>query len=131
MRLSKLALLLLTFLTRVLPSAPWTALAAFLQYNNVPTEIPLGLFSTSSQIVNTTLVEGTCFNYDIFEFDRCKFYSDCCAMTSIRPREQLASGTFSCHDGSYIVDKCPPNTTDEKVRQLCDQPADEETGEII
>ena len=58
------------------------------------------------------------FDYDLTISDLCKFYSDCCPMT--RPMEQLAPGTFSCHDGFYIVDKCPVNTVNTGLKEMCE-----------
>ncbi|XP_067950286.1 uncharacterized protein [Watersipora subatra] len=92
----------------------------FLQWNEVPTEVYLGLLTESSEVVKTPLVNGTCFQYNVNGFDRCKYYSDCCAMTPSRPLEQLAPNTFSCHDGYYIVDRCPPVTENNELRDLCE-----------
>ena len=106
-----------------------TILQYFMDWNNVPSDIYLGLLSDSTEVVKTPLVNGTCFQYHVNNFDKCKFYSDCCAMTPPRSLEQLAPKTFSCHDSYYIVDNCPPITTNEELRNLCENPAD--SGELI
>ena len=90
----------------------------FVDWNEVPTEVYLGLLSGSSNVNRIPLVNGTCFQYQVNEFNRCKYYSDCCAMTPSRPAEQLAPKTFSCHDGYYIVDRCPPVTANRELRDL-------------
>ncbi|XP_067950285.1 uncharacterized protein [Watersipora subatra] len=94
----------------------------FSLWNEVPTEIYLGLLTESAEVVKTHLINGTCFQYNVKSFDRCKYYSDCCAMTPSRPLEQLAPKTFSCHDGYYIADRCPPN---KELRDLCEGDAEE------
>ena len=104
-----------------------TLLENFRDWNEVPTEVYLGLLSNSLTINATSLINGTCFQYDVREFSRCKYYSDCCAMTPSRPLEQLHSRTFSCHDGHYIVDRCPPVVRHETLRKLCEE---EPEGEI-
>ncbi|XP_067950274.1 uncharacterized protein [Watersipora subatra] len=48
-------------------------------------------------------------------------------MTPSRPLEQLAPKTFSCHDGYYIVDRCPPVTENKELRDLCEGDLDEES----
>ena len=104
----------------------------FIDWNEVPTEIYLGLLSESSDVVKMPLVNGTCFQYHVNEFDRCKYYSDCCAMTPSRPVEQLAAKTFSCHDGYYyIVERCPPFTENRELRDLCEESSAQESGEWI
>lgn len=104
-------------------------LERFMMFNTVPTTIPLGVLSNSSSTITVSrLVQGICFQYDIHHFVRCRFYSDCCAMSPPRPLEQLAAGTFSCHDGYYMVDKCPPVTTDSRLRELCEGNSDSEPG---
>ncbi|KAF6017224.1 hypothetical protein EB796_024465 [Bugula neritina] len=97
-------------------------LLRYMEFNDVPTYVYLGLLSglPADQIQKVEFIEGLCFDYDILDFDRCKFYSDCCAMTSPRPMEQLAKGTFSCHDGFYIVDHCPAGTN-STLKDLCER----------
>ena len=101
-------------------------LQLFLQSNEVPTEVYLGILSDEPTVERTQLINGTCFQYEPHEFERCKYYSDCCAMTPARPREQLAPGTFSCHSGFYLVDKCPDFIQDQPLRELCE--GTEESG---
>ena len=104
-------------------------LEQFLHWNEVPTEVYLGLLSQGVSEINTVkLINGTCFQYEPHEFERCKYYSDCCAMTPARPMEQLAPLTFSCHNGFYVIDRCPANTQDQELRDLCEGTA--ESGEL-
>ena len=102
----------------------------FKKWNEVPTEIYLGLLSGSSNVNRISLVNGTCFQYQVNKFNRCKYYSDCCAMTPSRPAEQLAPKTFSCHDGYYIVDRCPPVTANRKLRDLCEKDSSTDSGKF-
>ena len=96
-------------------------LANFSRQNGVPDEVYLGLLSKQKKVEKVSFVNGTCFDYNLAALrDRCKFYSDCCAMVPSRPMEQLAPGTFSCHSGFYIVDKCPAATTDDELKELCE-----------
>ena len=101
-------------------------LQLFLQSIEVPTEVYLGILSDEPTVERTQLINGTCFQYEPHEFERCKYYSDCCAMTPARPREQLAPGTFSCHSGFYLVDKCPDFIQDQPLRERCE--GTEESG---
>ena len=121
---------ILIFFIIVPPSALQDQLLdSFTIWNEVPTKVYLGLLTESAKVVKTPLVNGTCFQYNVNKFDRCKYYSDCCAMTPSRPLEQLAPKTFSCHNGYYIVDRCPPVTENKKLRDLCEGNADEVSGE--
>ena len=96
-------------------------LGVFSRHFGVPDEVYLGLLSKQKKVEKVSLVNGTCFDYNPAVLrDRCKFYSDCCAMAPSRPMEQLAPGTFSCHSGFYIVDKCPAATTDDELKELCE-----------
>ena len=96
-------------------------LGVFSRHYGVPDEVYLGLLSKQKKVEKVSLVNGTCFDYNPAVLrDRCKFYSDCCAMAPSRPMEQLAPGTFSCHSGFYIVDKCPAATTDDELKELCE-----------
>ena len=96
-------------------------LGVFSRHYGVPDEVYLGLLSKQKKVEKVSLVNGTCFDYNPAVLrDRCKFYSDCCAMVPSRPMEQLAPGTFSCHSGFYIVDKCPAATTDDELKELCE-----------
>ena len=95
--------------------------AEFSRQNAVPDEVYLGLLSKQKKVEKVSFVNGTCLDYNLAALrDRCKFYSDCCAMVPSRPMEQLAPGTFSCHSGFYIVDKCPAATTDDELKELCE-----------
>ena len=112
----------------VISTGGYQILQEYLTWNEVPTEIYLGLLSQGvSEVETVKLINGTCFQYEPHEFERCKYYSDCCAMTPARPMEQLAPGTFSCHNGFYVIDRCPANTEDQKLRELCEGTA--ESGE--
>ncbi|KAF6038340.1 hypothetical protein EB796_003358 [Bugula neritina] len=91
-----------------------------MKFNGKPTKIPLGLLSESQDIEDIELVNGTCFQYGVHSFNRCKYYSDCCLMISTKPMEQLAYNTFSCHDNFYIVDKCPQETPNKELKALCE-----------
>ena len=97
---------------------------AYAHWNQVPTEIHLGVLdittASSNQTRRVELVNGTCIKYDVRGFTRCKFYGDCCMTTPTRVMEQLVKGSFSCHNGFYIVDKCPESTEDEELKLLCD-----------
>ena len=104
-------------------------LRMFMEWNQVPTSVYLGLLSDTADVQTTDLINGTCFQYSALDFDRCKFYSDCCAMTSSRPLEQLAAGTFSCHGGYYIVDRCPSVTANDELKNLCEHYDKQDTGE--
>ena len=112
----------------VFGSGGLSVLKEFMNFNDVPTEIPLGLLSNTNKTVPTSLVNGTCFQYDVHDFVRCKYYSDCCAMTPSRPVEQLAYNTFSCHDGFYIVDRCPKVIVNEEIRDLCEDFSSTQSG---
>ena len=101
-------------------------LLQYLSWNEVPNEVYLGLLSGNQGVKRTQLINGSCFIYEPHEFERCKYYSDCCAMTPARPREQLAPGTFSCHSGFYLVDKCPDFIQDQLLRERCE--GTEESG---
>lgn len=94
----------------------------FLDWNGVPSEVYIGLFSKNDSTVpkHERIINGTCFGYDPTKASRCKFYSDCCATAPSRPLEQLAFGTFSCHHGYYIVDKCPSTTEDQDLKRKCE-----------
>ena len=92
----------------------------FMEWNEVPTEVNLGLFDDPENVRTVRLVNGTCFLYDLTDIPRCQFYSDCCAMSPPRPREQLATNTFSCHNGFYVVDKCPASTEDKDLKNKCE-----------
>ena len=95
------------------------------KWYDIPKEVFLGLLTNqSSKVERVKLLSGNCFQYDMKDNDRCKYYSDCCGMAPARPMEQLAPGTFSCHNGFYVVDKCPDVTLDLKLKRLCEQ----ETG---
>ena len=98
-------------------------------YNDFPA-IHLGVLSNKSELVKTLLIDGTCFQLS-FEFGRCEYYSDCCPPDPSLPLEQLAANTFSCHDGYYIVDKCPPVTDNHRLRDLCEKQAERGSGERI
>ena len=100
-------------------------LGQLIEWNVVPTDIYHGLLTNSSSVVKTSLVNGICFQYNLHNsrntrYNRCQYYRDCCAMTPARPLEQLAPNTFSCHNGFYVVDKCPSTTENSKVRNLCE-----------
>ena len=99
------------------------SLLQFLDWNGVPGHVYIELTSKSSTLEKHPLVNGTCFLYDLLNNPRCQFYSDCCAVSPSRPREQLPFGTFSCHDGYYVVDKCPSSTRDWKLREQCEATA--------
>jgi len=103
----------------------------FMKFNGIPTTIPLGLLSDSQDIEDIELVNGTCFQYGLHSFNRCKYYSDCCLMTSAKPMEQLAYNTFSCHDNFYIVDKCPQETPNKELKALCEDFSSTESGKYI
>jgi len=100
----------------------------FMKFNGIQTSIPLGLLSESKDIEDIELVNGTCFQYRLHSFNRCKYYSDCCFMTSAKPMEQLAYNTFSCHDNFYIVDKCPQETPNKELKALCEDFSFTESG---
>ena len=96
-------------------------LAEFSRQYGVSDEVYLGLLSEQKEVEKVSFVNGTCFDYIPSTLaDRCKFYGDCCAMVPSRPMEQLALGTFSCHSGFYVVDKCPAATTDDELKELCE-----------
>ena len=105
-------------------------LLVFKQCSDVPIEVYLGLLPGSSNVEKISLVNGTCFQYQVIKFNRCKYYSDCCAMTPSRPAEQLAPKTFSCHDGYYIVDRCPPVTANRELRDLCEKHSPTDSGKF-
>ena len=131
MKLSSWIILVLIsiIVPHVISTGGYQILQEYLTWNEVPTEIYLGLLSQGvSEVETVKLINGTCFQYEPHEFERCKYYSDCCAMTPARPMEQLAPGTFSCHNGFYVIDRCPANTQDQKLKELCETEA--ESGEI-
>jgi len=97
---------------------------------DVPSKLPYGLLSKVN-ITNLVLVNGSCIAYDKLGETFCKYYSDCCAMTPVRVEEQLPAGTFSCHNGYYVIDKCPVTTTDKKLEELCEQDDGQLTGLFI
>ena len=92
----------------------------YLDFNQVPESVYLGLLSNGTDPQLTDLEMGICFQYDALNDPRCQFYSDCCAMSPPRVREQLPEWTFSCHNGYYVVDKCPGSTEDDGLRSLCE-----------
>lgn len=86
----------------------------------VPTSIPFGLFTSSAEIRNISLIRGSCRRYVYFEDERCKFYGDCCAMAPTGILERLPQDTFSCHNGYYIIDRCPSGS-DPEMAAACEQ----------
>jgi len=122
--------LLATLINNILAqdSSANAILENFMKFNGIPTKIPLGLLSESQDIEDIELVNGTCFQYRLHSFNRCKYYSDCCLMTSAKPMEQLAYNTFSCHDNFYIVDKCPQETPNKELKALCEDFSPTESG---
>ena len=56
-------------------------LLQYLSWNEVPNEVYLGLLSGNQGVERTQLINGSCFINEPHEFERCKYYSDCCAMT--------------------------------------------------
>jgi len=110
---------------------PQQHLDSFLEFVDVPTQIHVGLLSKQPEVVNTTLVKGYCIGYDVLDKTFCKYYSDCCALSPSRPVEQLPADTFSCHNGYYVIDKCPVTTTDKKLEELCEQDGGQLTGLFI
>ena len=99
------------------------------EFNDIPKSIFYGLMTEGATVEELAIVNGTCLQYDPNSFDRCKFYGDCCAMIPVR-KEQLERGTFSCHSGYYIVDKCPRDARYETVRRQCEEDLSK-TGESI
>ena len=121
------SLLALTFLliTNMPPigsiSGGMQYLELFRDYVGVPKGVHLGLLSNSSMLEYAELTAGYCFQYNPLDNPRCQFYSDCCVMSPPRVREQLPVGTFSCHDGYYIVDRCSKSTDDVRLKDLCEK----------
>jgi len=125
--------LLATFINNILAQdyLAKVILENFMKFNGKPTKIPLGLLSESQDIEDIELVNGTCFQYGVHSFNRCKYYSDCCLMISTKPMEQLAYNTFSCHDNFYIVDKCPQETPNKELKALCEDFSSTESGKLL
>jgi len=95
----------------------------FNDWLTVSTSIPFGLFTPSEEIRNTSLLHGSCRQYKYYEDERCKFYGDCCAMAPTRILERLPDNTFSCHNGYYVIDKCPTGSN-SAVKKECEMKAD-------
>lgn len=89
--------------------------------NSVPKTIFYGLLSnmSSSGIERVDIIDGLCFNYNPL-FHRCSYYRDCCAPVPTKYKEQLPSDTYSCHNGMYVVDRCPHGTSDAYIKEKCE-----------